>query len=31
MAEIGDNVNDARAKISTGLSKAFAKFPPPPK
>jgi len=31
MAEIGDSVNDARAKISTGLSKAFAKFPPPAK
>jgi hypothetical protein len=31
MAEVGDSVNDARAKVSKGISKAFAKFPPPPK
>lgn len=29
MAEVGDSVNDARWKISKGLSKAFAQFPPP--
>jgi hypothetical protein len=31
MAEVGDSVNDARVKISKGVSKAFAQFPPPPK
>jgi hypothetical protein len=31
MAEVGDSVNDARVKVSQGLSKAFAQFPPPPK
>jgi hypothetical protein len=31
MTEVGDSVNDARVKISKGLSKAFAKFPPPAK
>jgi hypothetical protein len=29
--EIGDSVNDARAMISKGLSKAFAQYPPPTK
>jgi hypothetical protein len=31
MAEVGDSVNDARVKISKGVSKAFAKYPPPAK
>jgi hypothetical protein len=31
MAEVGDSVNDARVKVSRGISKAFAKFPPPAK
>jgi hypothetical protein len=31
MAEVGDSVNDARVKVSKGISKAFAKFPPPAK
>ena len=31
MAEVGDSVNDARIKVSKGIGKAFAKFPPPPK
>jgi hypothetical protein len=31
MADVGDSVNDARAKVSVGISKIFAKFPPPPK
>jgi hypothetical protein len=31
MAEVGDSVNDARVKISKGVSKAFAQYPPPPK
>jgi hypothetical protein len=31
MAEVGDSVNDARSKVSQGISKVFAKFPPPPK
>ena len=31
MAEVGDSVNDARWKISKGLSKAFAQYPPPVK
>jgi hypothetical protein len=31
ITEIGDSVNDARVKISKGISKAFAKFPPPAK
>jgi Domain of unknown function (DUF4136) len=31
VAEVGDSMNDARVKISKGLSKAFAKYPPPPK
>ena len=31
MADVGDSVNDARAKVSLGLSKTFSKFPPPAK
>lgn len=31
MAEVGDSVNDARWKISKGVSKAFAQYPPPAK
>jgi hypothetical protein len=31
MAEVGDSVNDARVKISKGVSKAFAQYPPPAK
>lgn len=31
MAEVGDSMNDARVKISKGLSKAFAEYPPPTK
>ena len=31
MAEVGDSVNDARVKVAKGISKAFAKFPPPAK
>jgi len=31
MADVGYSVNDSRAKISKGLSKAFTKFPPPTK
>jgi hypothetical protein len=31
MAEVGDSVNDARVKVSRGISKAFEKFPPPAK
>jgi Domain of unknown function (DUF4136) len=30
-AEVGDSVNDARWKISKGLGKAFAQYPPPVK
>ena|SRR5438309_1218455 len=30
-AEVGDSVNDARVKISKGVSRAFTQFPPPPK
>jgi Domain of unknown function (DUF4136) len=29
MAEVGDSVNDARWKISKGVTKAFAQYPPP--
>jgi Domain of unknown function (DUF4136) len=31
MADVGYSGNDSRAKITMGLSKAFAKFPPPAK
>ena len=31
MAEVGDSMNDARVKISKGVSKAFAQYPPPAK
>ncbi len=31
LADVGDSMNDARVKISTGLSKAFAQYPPPAK
>jgi hypothetical protein len=31
ITEVGDSVNDARVKISKGISKAFAKYPPPAK
>ena len=31
LAEVGDSVNDARVKISKGLSKAFGSYPPPAK
>jgi len=31
VAEVGDSVNDTRAKILTGVSKAFAQYPPSPK
>jgi hypothetical protein len=29
MAEVGDSMNDARVKVSKGVSKAFAHYPPP--
>ena len=29
LAEVGDSMNDARVKTSTGLIKAFAQYPPP--
>jgi hypothetical protein len=31
MAEVGDSVNDARVKITKGVSKVFAQYPPPAK
>ena len=31
VTEVGDSMNDARVKISKGVSKAFAKYPPPAK
>jgi hypothetical protein len=31
MTEVGDSMNDARVKISKGVSKAFAQYPPPAK
>ena len=31
MAEVGDSMNDARVKISKGVGKAFAQYPPPAK
>ena len=29
--ELGDSVNDARVKVSKGVSESFAKYPPPAK
>jgi Domain of unknown function (DUF4136) len=31
VAEVGDSMNDARVKISKGVSKIFAQYPPPAK
>jgi Domain of unknown function (DUF4136) len=31
MTEVGDSMNDARMKISKGVTKAFAQYPPPAK
>ena len=31
VAEVGDSMNDARVKISKGVSKAFGQYPPPAK
>ena len=31
LAEVGDSMNDARVKISKGVSKIFAQYPPPAK
>ena len=31
VTEVGDSMNDARVKISKGVSKAFAQYPPPAK
>lgn len=31
MTEVGDSMNDARVKISKGVSKAFIQYPPPAK